>query len=275
MMTSYGGNFEDVLLSRIFKDVPTGLYVDIGACHARDGNCSWVFYERGWRGINIEPGPLFSSLLELRPEDINLQVAVSDHVGEAYFYFHPESPATSTLQPEVAPELGGVVHTRQATVVDILTVETLRDRYLTNRQVQFLKVDVEGHEEAVFAGCDWLRFRPQVIVAEAVRPFTNEPIHQAWSSKLVAAGYVLTLFDGINIWLVREEDPELVERATLPVNQLDYFRPYDREKENMAAELSRLREMPAPGADPRVRGYDSPLKSAGHAVRRTLARLVG
>ena len=242
MMTSFAGNFEDVLLTRLFGgDRTRGTFIDIGACHARNGNCSWAFYERGWRGINVEPGPLFQTLIEMRPEDINLNAAVSDRDGRAIFHYHADVPATSTLEAELAPELDGLVYDRREQEVETLTLKTLRQRYLGSREVQFLKVDVEGYEAAVFSGCDWRDFRPQVIVAEATRPFTNEPVHAEWSSRLIEAGYVLTLFDGVNVWLVREEDPDLAASASLPVNQLDLFRPYDDEKTEALAELAALR----------------------------------
>ena len=51
----------------------------------------------------------------------------------------------------------------------------------------------------------------------------------------------MTLFDGISAWFVREESPHLMPLASLPVNQLDYFRPYDAEKEQMQQELASLR----------------------------------
>jgi FkbM family methyltransferase len=241
MMTSYAGNFEDVLLMRLFGDIETGNFVDIGACHARNGNCSWVFYQKGWTGVNVEPGPLFKSLLALRPRDLNLNVAVSDNDGTATLYFHEESPATSTLDPDLAPELSDLVHSRRPIEVETITLDTLRKRYLGKQEVEFLKIDVEGHETAVFRGCDWREFRPRVIVAEATRPFTNTPIHEEWSAQLTKQGYRLTLFDGVNVWLVREEDPELASRASLPVNQLDFFRPYDDEKTKALSELKRLR----------------------------------
>ena len=38
--------------------------------------------------------------------------------------------------------------------------------------IDFLKIDVEGAERDVLIGGDWLRFRPKVIVLEALTPVT-------------------------------------------------------------------------------------------------------
>jgi hypothetical protein len=79
---SYAQNFEDVLLNRVFGGVNYGFYVDIGAYHPVDDNVTKAFYDRGWSGLNIEPGEVFPELAAARPRDINLNMAVYDRGGE-------------------------------------------------------------------------------------------------------------------------------------------------------------------------------------------------
>jgi FkbM family methyltransferase len=243
MMTSYAGNFEDVLLSRIFRGVERGFYVDIGACHARLGSASYVFYERGWSGVNVEPGLLFDTLTEGRPRDINVRAVITDKDSEVEF-FHRDNPATSTVSRNLAPEVEKHVKDRVEFTVPSLRMSTFVDRYIGDRHVHFLKVDAEGSEPGIFESCDWARFRPEVIVSEAVRPYTNIPVYDQWSHNLLSAGYKLTLFDGINAWFVREESHDLIPRASIPVNQLDYFFPFDLEKVHLMAELAALKARP-------------------------------
>src|SRR5262249_55301667 len=79
---SYAQNFEDVMLWRALKHVDKGFYIDVGAAAPRDDSVTCAFSERGWRGINIEPNPyLFAELVNERPRDINLSVAVGDRAG--------------------------------------------------------------------------------------------------------------------------------------------------------------------------------------------------
>ena len=47
-------------------------------------------------------------------------------------------------------------------------------------EIDLLKIDVEGAEADVLAGNDWRRYRPKVIVAEAIAPGTNEPNLAEW-----------------------------------------------------------------------------------------------
>jgi uncharacterized membrane protein len=75
---SYAQNAEDVVLSRAFADQEFGLYVDIGAYHPVEDSVTLHFYERGWRGVNVEPDrELHALFVEARPRDTNLCAAVT------------------------------------------------------------------------------------------------------------------------------------------------------------------------------------------------------
>lgn len=52
---SYAQNLEDVILFRALKGVEQGFYIDAGAQDPEIDSVTKAFYERGWRGINIEP----------------------------------------------------------------------------------------------------------------------------------------------------------------------------------------------------------------------------
>jgi len=78
--------------------------------------------------------------------------------------------------------------------------------------IDFLKIDVEGAEADVLFGGDWKRFRPKVIVAEAVTPMASEPSWQGWEPFLMAQGYQFVLFDTLNRFYVAQEHPEILAR---------------------------------------------------------------
>ncbi len=79
---SYAQNFEDVMLWRALGHVDDGLYVDVGAQHPRIDSVSRAFYERGWRGVHVEPVPAFADLLRAdRPDETVLQVALAEREG--------------------------------------------------------------------------------------------------------------------------------------------------------------------------------------------------
>ena len=87
---SFAQNLEDVVLHRALRDVVQGFYVDVGANSPDEQSVTRAFYERGWRGINIEPAlGFYDQLAAARPHDINLAVAAGDSIGTVTFYDIP------------------------------------------------------------------------------------------------------------------------------------------------------------------------------------------
>src|SRR6202034_3167272 len=86
-MISYAQNFEDVMLRRVFRDRKQGFYIDVGAMDPVVESVTKFFYDEGWSGINIEPNEWFySKLLQDRPRDINLNLAVGEREEKKELY---------------------------------------------------------------------------------------------------------------------------------------------------------------------------------------------
>jgi FkbM family methyltransferase len=222
-MISYAQNFEDVLLNRAFRGKTDGFYVDVGAHHPVTASVTKHFYDKGWRGLNLEPGPTFPTLANERPRDVNLKLAVSGHDGELGFFEHPEDPGTSTTRPELHPNLVSRVHERRLRVVPCRTLASILSEHAPGVPIDFMNIDVEGSEEAVIRGADWVRFRPRIVLIEAVAPYASTPTHQGWEPVLTASGYQFAYFDGINRFYIAEEHSDLHEHFRVPVNVLDGF----------------------------------------------------
>ena len=89
---SYAQNFEDVMLWRALGLVQRGFYIDIGAQHPRVDSVSRAFYERGWRGVHVEPSEEYAKLLrEDRPDDDVLQMAIAERDGVVEFFEIPQT----------------------------------------------------------------------------------------------------------------------------------------------------------------------------------------
>src|SRR5262249_22812444 len=103
---SYAQNCGDILIDRLFQGEVCNFIV-IGACHPILDSNTWFFYERGWRGVNLEPSSSsFGLFLDQRPEDLNLNLAASDFDGELTLYEVNDHVinGTSTLAAEVAQD---------------------------------------------------------------------------------------------------------------------------------------------------------------------------
>ena len=78
MFISYAQNFEDVMLWRALHHVENGHYIDIGAQDPVADSVSLAFYERGWRGVHVEPVPTHvAALRAARPDETVIEAAVA------------------------------------------------------------------------------------------------------------------------------------------------------------------------------------------------------
>ncbi len=221
--TSYAQNFEDVLLWRALRGVEAGFYIDVGAAHPDTDSVTRAFYDRGWRGINVEPGAEdFRRLRAARPRDTNLPVAAGATAGPATLFAVPGT-GLSTLDAGTARACAGLgMEVREVTV----PVETLAElcRRHAPPVIHFLKVDVEGAERAVLAGADFASHRPWIVLVEATRPMSTEEAHAEWEPILLGAGYRHAWFDGLNrFYLAAEHHEALAAHFRVPPNVFDDF----------------------------------------------------
>ena len=239
---SYAQNGEDVLLWRAFREVGAGFYVDVGAAHPDEDSVTRAFYDRGWRGINVEPAPRMAErIAAARPRDVTLAVAAGATEGTATLHL-VAGTGLSTIDEATAGLLPQAGFAADVTEVPLRRLDAILDAHAP-AVIHFLKVDVEGAERAVLEGCDFARFRPWVVLVEATRPLSRVPTHEGWERLLLEAGYRFVFFDGLNRFYVAEEHADrLAPCFAVPVNVLDdYVRVSDaawaRAAEGQAAQV--------------------------------------
>jgi FkbM family methyltransferase len=242
---SYAQNAEDVRLRRAFAGQSTGFYIDVGANDPVENSITQHFYEKGWTGINVDPAPgPFAKIARDRRRDINLNVGCSKREGTLVLYAARghASGLSSFTATEVEVHKGQGLGFDEITV-PVTTLASICRQHVGNRTIDFLSIDVEGHEREVLEGADFDAFRPRVIVIEATRPNTTEPTHGAWERLILDERYLFAAFDGLNRYYVRSEDAELAAAIELPPNILDDFIPYrfNREIDKLTAELRAYR----------------------------------
>ena len=173
MELSYSQNLEDYHLSLAFAGQTTGTYIDVGAGHPIADNVSFWFYERGWQGIVVEPQPELVALYQrLRPRDLAIRGLVGRHCGEIDFHVVDRLHGLSTTVEGLAQKAKAFGVDYQTVRMPVTTLAKLCERHDLG-SVDFLKIDVEGAEGDVLFGGDWKRFRPKVVVAEAVTPLAR------------------------------------------------------------------------------------------------------
>lgn len=222
---SFAQNFEDVLLFRALHKVTQGNYVDIGANHPVEDSVTKAFYDRGWRGVNVEPVAYWlQKLQEDRPKDLNIQVAISN-TDQPLEFFEISETGLSTLDTVRACQYREEGFTVTTTTVECWTLKRLFET-IKQPVTHFLKIDVEGAEAQVIASGDWKTYRPWIVLIESTRPNTNESDHDAWEPILLEADYQFVWFDGINRYYLAYEHQHLAAAFKIPVNVLDGYISY-------------------------------------------------
>lgn len=219
---SHAQNFEDVRLWRAFSDIAQGRYLDIGAQDPVIDSVSLAFYERGWRGMHVEPTPTYASAMRAaRPDETVIEAAVSSATAPIQFFEIPES-GISTGICEVAEN-----HARSGYQHRIITVPTvtLADLFtlMGEDPIHWLKIDVEGMEADVLASWGDHSARPAALVIEATAPCTQIPTHHKWYDMVLTRGYKDVLFDGLSRYFIHESHAERGEVLALSPNVFDGF----------------------------------------------------
>lgn len=222
-ITSYAQNFEDVILWRALGHVQNGTYVDIGAHHPEIDSVSKAFYDRGWRGVHVEPGPVAAQLLrDSRPGEMVIQAIVSDNPGVRAFYETPGG-GLSTADKEVATFHAEQGHAPvSATAVVSISLDDVLGQVLGD-EIHWLKIDVEGFERQVLLSWQTSRQRPWIVVIEATWPKTQISTHDQWEGLIVNKGYEFAYEDGLNRYYVSQDHQELRQCLGSPPNVFDEF----------------------------------------------------
>jgi FkbM family methyltransferase len=221
--TSYAQNFEDVMLWRALKHVRQGVYVDVGAQHPVIDSVSKAFYQRGWRGIHIEPVPEFAELLRKdRPDETVLQVALGATEGTLELNVIAATGLSTAVAAHARRHHEQQGMQVQRIEVPVLTL-TSALQALSGKQVHWLKIDVEGFEEQVLSGWDSRILRPWVMVLEATVPGESTLDYQRWDPILVGADYQFVYFDGLNRFYIAREHGELAAAFACPPHLFDRF----------------------------------------------------
>jgi FkbM family methyltransferase len=165
---AYSQEGEDLILKRIFEGLEKGFYVDVGALDPMRYSNTYIFYERGWSGINIDAMPASMDRFKVeRPRDINLEVAIAKDKGERTFFIFNE-PALNSFDEELSRSRVKGFHRiiREQKIITRTLKEVLDEHLPRGRAINFMSIDVEGVDLEVLQSNDWHTYRPQYILTE-------------------------------------------------------------------------------------------------------------
>ena len=163
---SYAMDGEDTALLNYLESVKQGFYVDVGAHHPIQRSNTHLLYLKGWRGINIDVSDFSLELFNfLRPDDLNVQSAISDKDEEIELYYQKDFSQLTTTDIRWAKE--NFNNNFKTKKINSITLNTLLENSIyKNKNIDFLNIDVEGAELKALSGLDFNIYKPKVLCIE-------------------------------------------------------------------------------------------------------------
>jgi FkbM family methyltransferase len=193
-----------------------GTYIDVGIGDIAKGSVTRAFYERGWRGINVEPlESHFEAIARERPLDINLSLIVLGRAGYGQL-FVAHNKATSSA--ELASQWRAQGINVQQVKRPCTTLTEICVQHVTG-PIHILRLHAEGCEIEILQAMNFTRFRPWIVLIQGTQPdlACEEPA-------LCAAKYCFAYADGVNrIYIAAERNSELAPYFGTPPNIHDRF----------------------------------------------------
>ena len=167
---SYSQCGEDLLIQYIFtlRGIAKPSYLDIGANDPFFISNTALFYEKGSRGINIEANPQLAAKFAIaRPQDINLNIGISDKEEELDFYIMQDDTLSTFSKTESDFMISKGKQLKKIKQIPLITIATVLDKYFKNKFPDFMSIDVEGMDFQILKSIDFTTSAPKVICLEA------------------------------------------------------------------------------------------------------------
>lgn len=184
-----------------------GVFVDVGANDGIKGSMTYDLEKNGWTGILVEPNPtLVERLKKVRTSPV-FPYAISSTEGDLPFYIvegpdnlHGLSRFNYTTEFEShINKSGGSV---KKMIVHVKKISNVMKEAAQLDHVDFLKIDVEGHELEVLKSFDFDKYRPRLIVTEDNFKDSDKSVRHFLHSK----GYEVIARDRINYWFAPKSE---------------------------------------------------------------------
>ena len=205
---SYAQCGEDLIIDFLFNqlgiDKPT--YLDIGAHHPFYLSNTALFYEKGCRGINVEPDcNLFDEFIAVRKEDINLNIGIGEKT-DILDFFVMNVPTLNTFSKEQV-ELYQIEGNYFVTDTRPTKIDTVNNILKNNNGLfpDLMSLDAEGVDELIIKNIDFNN-KPKVICVETLSFSSagNGTKNTDLINFIIANGYLLYADTYINTIFVDE-----------------------------------------------------------------------
>ena len=172
----------DLIITKILKYKKKGVYIDVGCYHPIEISNTALLYNKGWNGINIDISAYSIRLFNfLKPDDINLNLAVSNLNDKVDIFYQKKLSKISTINKKLSQKIfQGKIITKKITCKKLTKI--IDESIYKNREIHFLNIDAESHDLQVLKSLDFNRYSPKIICIEIFPEggdFKNFKIHES------------------------------------------------------------------------------------------------
>ena len=160
----------DLIITKLLNSKNNGIYIDVGCHHPFLNNHTYLLYKSGWKGINIDIDYSSIDMFNFfRKNDENIQIAITDHIGEVDLFFHHNRAAKNTISREFGSNAKEIKKINSNTLDNIIENSKFKDS-----KIDFVSIDVEGNEINVLKGFNLKKYKPKLIMLEFILPNQKE-----------------------------------------------------------------------------------------------------
>ena len=166
---SYSISNVDLVIDRMFSNITSGFFVDLGCNHPIKFNNTYLLYKRGWRGINIDlDKKSIEEFNHLRNEDYNVQSLISSTKGEEKeIYFYHTRSAINTVSDDLVNYRKTDKNEIQIIKQNTDTLENIIDKSpYKDKKFNLLSIDIENHEYEALKNFNFDKYPFEAIVIE-------------------------------------------------------------------------------------------------------------
>ena len=161
---------EDDKIINLFNEKKIGIYLDIGCFHPVRQNNTYKLFKLGWNGINIDLNPLTLDLNNIaRPQDINICAAISNKNSKKTLFFDHQLSSLNTLSKnhtKFIDKAFGIKNLKTKKIKTTILSNILKNKKI--KEIDFMNIDIEGHEIDVLKTINFNHFHIKVLCVEIV-----------------------------------------------------------------------------------------------------------
>jgi FkbM family methyltransferase len=202
---------EDKILFEMFQRKTSGFCVEVGANNGVDDSTSLFFEQIGWNCILVEPNPSLCQKIRAVRNGLLYEYAASNQSDTRTLYVvegaaRSDGLSTISTNEEVHDTIKNHGFVSSAVQVRTMTLDEILIDAQVNCNIDFISIDVEGHEYEVLEGFSLEKWRPSIMLIEDNSNFENNIVN----NHLRKFGYVRFMRSGVNDWYAHQTNKQLV-----------------------------------------------------------------